>query len=450
MPFFGTVPTPCIEQIMHTVPFGDWPAAYVCCSGTFRIEQALTASFPDVAIHSNDVSLYSAVIANVLLGRAIAIKFTGRLAFLEVLTGDADFIYKAAGVMVAHEMSRFVKSNPYNDSHFASYVDNVEFFVDKGVQKLTALCERVKLADYFSGDWIEHVDRAIEKGYGVASFPPFFFGDYEKQYQFLDSAIEWEAPSYELYQPSSLGSIIDKVDDAGIPYCILSDQLFSHRKPVLEYVQGRKVPHYCYASTSRSSLRHLFNIPEAFQYTPLDITKIGPTSRVVVTHANYRHLNFLKDVYLAKSIIHSPGFMGFMVWVDEMLVGGIIYDASKFGATGLGASDVIYLLSDVCVTNAGHVSKLVAQIATSQTLVNEFNIRKLVRAKYLIPTARSKNRSSMKYRDIYERLSCRPADPPDDPGTNIIQYGSEVSPLTPQKMYKKWFKKHVYKKRSSA
>lgn len=447
--FFGTVPNQCIEQILRVIPFSGWRDAYVCCSGTFKIEQALHNRWPELRVHANDVSLWSCAIGQYLIDQPIQLTFHDKLQFIEDrLAGGAPFIERVAAVLVAQEMSRYARNNDYCRKHWQFYVDSFSVHLDKACQKLQQLHMKAGLRDYFPGDWREHIKHAAENGGGVAAFPPFFRGDYESQYKFIEANITWKPAPYNLYNPAELGKILDWVDELGIDYCILSDQTFDNRKPMMEFVAGRKVPHYCYSNTDRSSVRHIFSRPQPFMYVPVDTAKLTRDSEVKVITAEAKHLNFIKDVYLAKGIIHSTGFANYFVFVGGMLAGGIIYALSKYGATDpetgdtYHASQSLYLLSDVSLTTANKLSKLIAMMALSSTLIGPISNRLLTRIQYVVTTARSKNPVSMKYRGLYTLLSRRPSDDPIDNGKLILQYGARALPETPQQLYTQWYDRH--------
>ena len=433
--FLGAIPKPVAEQIVRSVPLGEWGDVYLCCSGSFRMEQAIGSSFPHAAIHSNDVSLYSTAIAQLALRQPITLTFRNRLAFVEEILAGADFGARVAAVLVAHDMSRFIRSNDYSKTHYAFYEAHFAELTGKAIEKLTKVLPEIRIASYFAGDWRSHAERAIEAGAGIAAFPPFFMGDYEKQYAFLDDSIAWDAPPYDLYDPKQLDGILAHFEETDTPYCVVSDQRWEHRAPKMEFVAGRKKPHYGYWTEGKTSLRRLFNRPEAFRYTPVDPAKLTAGSQVQLVRAEARHMNFLKDVYLAKGIIHSTGLVNFLVLIDGMLVGGIIFALSKYGDR-----HSVYLLSDVTVSGEGRLSKLVALIATSRTLVREVEKKVMDRIDGVVTTARSKNPVSMKYRGIYELKSRRPSDIPEE--GNILQYHSKVREQTPQEIYHDWFRKH--------
>jgi len=222
-----------------------------------------------------------------------------------------------------------------------------------------------------------------------------------------------------------------------VPYVLLSDRLFEGHTPVIEYTSGRKVPHYCYARTAKSSRRALYNRPAPFRYNRIRPERLTKKSKVAIVETDGPRMNFLKDVYLAKSIQHSIGAANFLVYVDDMLVGGLIYSLPKYGAYGPGA---IYLLSDVTLTREGKLSKLVAMLATSQQILDVVGRKIVNRLDFVVTTARTHKPVSMKYRGIYRLLSRRPSE--DKSEGNVIQYGAESRPETPQEIYADWWRRY--------
>lgn len=447
--FYGAVPTACIEQVFRILDFKKWERAYICCSGSFRIERALKSKFPHLPVFSNDVSLYSSAVGYLASNREFNIRFEGALSFIQERSDVNSFFEKTAAVLVACDMARYgARKNEYAIKHFNYYVENFDHFFDKAKDKLDQLLPDMQLHGYFAGDWRKHIKQAIAEDAGILAFPPFFKGDYESQFKFIEENIHWPAPDYDLYDPKMLGDIIDEVDASGVEYCILSDQLFPHRKPVLEYVTGRKVPHYCYARTEKSSVRHLYKEPEPFAYDPIDPLKLNSESRVQIVQAESRHMDFIKDIYLQKTIIHSTGVANFLVFIDKMLVGGIIYSLPKFPTFG---HHTIYLLSDVTICREAKLSKFIAYLATSKTLLDIVSKKIISRIDFVVTTARTHNAVSMKYRGIYEILNRREADDPAE--GNIINYGSAMRNETPQDIYSRWwwpkFGKSYVEKQSS-
>lgn len=263
-------------------------------------------------------------------------------------------------------------------------------------------------------------------------------GDYEAQFKFIHENISWNEPDYDLYDPSQLREIARGLEDQGATFCILTDQVWDDKEPVLKYKAGRKVPHYCYANTPRSSFRHKSSKAQPFRYRPVDPARLTRDSKLEIAVADSAKLNFIKDVYLATSIIHSSGFGNYLVYLDGMLVGAIIYDESPTTRAAYG-DRTIYLLPDVTVTAQGKMSKLVAMLATCRELVRPLELRMLKRYDRVVTTARTKHPVSMKYRGIYKKLSRREDEAE---GGYVIQYGADLTEQTPQDIYRIWWGKY--------
>jgi DNA adenine methylase-like protein/GNAT domain-containint protein len=437
--FFGAVPTDCIQQVFKIMDIESWNDAYVCCSGSFRLERALSQVYPNLGIHSNDVSVYSAVIGGLATGQPVHVDFVEKLAFVQELVEGKSDIERAAAVLVACEMSRFARGkNEFNRRHFRHYCDHFVSFMESTAARVEKSLDTMRVSSYFGGDWRKHAHTAVDNGAGILAFPPFFKGDYEAQFKFVDDNLKWTPPAYDLYDPTDLHQIAADLDERGATYCILTDQIWEDKDPVLKYVAGRKVPHFCYANTPNSSYRHKSSKAQSFRYTPVDPDKLTEDSVVQIVQGDSGKLNFIKDVYLATSIVHSSGFGNYLVYIDGMLVGAIIYDESPTTRSAYGAR-TLYLLSDVTVTGKGKMSKLVAMIAKSRELVHPLEIKMLKRYDRIVTTARSKHPVSMKYRGIYQKMSRRKDE---EAGGFVIQYGADLSEQSPQDIYRDWWKKY--------
>ena len=446
--FFGTVPNTCIEQFLRVVPFDDWGEVYVGCSGTLKIEEAIRSRYSDIPIHANDVSLFSCPLGWYYTDQPYPINFHSRLDFINQYIEDKPYEYTVAAVLVAQELSRYHRDNNYCKAHFQYLKDHFLDFQQKAVDKLQEKKAKLKLDSYFAGDWRDHMETAIEKKKGIASFPPFFgTSDYASQFKFINSNIAWPEPSFRDYKPEHFRLALERCIDSGVNYMLLSDQKFEDIKPTLEFIQGRKVPHYMYCNTTRSSVRHLFAKPEPFLYKPVETQKLTRKSRIEIVKAEAKHLNFIKDVYLAKGIIHTAGLVNYLVVIDGMLAGGIIYALNKYGVTAASGevyhvSECIYLLSDVTISNENKLSKLLAMLATSEELIKPIQQKLLAPIKYIVTTARSPNPVSMKYRGIYELNSRKPSEDPIDNGKNILQYGAKITKQKSFQIYRQWFDKY--------
>lgn len=437
--FFGAVPTDCIQQVFKIMDIDTWRDTFVCCSGSFRLERALSNVYPNTRIHSNDVSVYSAAIGGLATGKPIAVTFREELGFVNEIVDGMSEVQRVAAVLVGCEMSRYARGKTeFNTRHFRYYKNHFASFIETTTGRLEKVLEGLRVHEYFSGDWRIHANKAVDEGAGILAFPPFFKGDYEAQFAFIEKNLKWDACTYDLYDPSQLREIARGLDDRGGNYCILTDQIWEDKEPVLKYQAGRKVPHYCYANTNLSSFRRKTSRGQPFRYKMVDPDKLTKDSKVEIVVTESARLNFIKDVYLATSIIHSSGFGNYLVYLDGGLVGAIIYDESPTTRSAYG-SKTIYLLSDVTISGRAKLSKFIAMLATSKTLIKPLEIKMLKHYERVVTTARSKNPVSMKYRGIYDILSRR-EDEKD--GGYVIQYGAPLSDETPQEIFNRWWTKY--------
>ena len=117
------------------------------------------------------------------------------------------------------------------------------------------------------------------------------------------------------------------------------------------------------------------------------------------------------------------------------LVGGFIYARHRSGG------DAIYLLSDFALAPKSRLSKLIAMLATSQTVIGRMEVKLMHRITTVYSTAFTDRPVSMKYRGIYDLIGRKPG---------ILNYASKVRPQTPGQIYVEWFQRFVTNSRIKA
>lgn len=436
--FRGVVPIECLNQLMRAVPIAQWASVYVCCSGTLRFEALLRKQYPSLQIFGNDVSLYSCAIGQLAAGKSFPIRFVNRLKFVEERLENDSFARRVAAVLVASDMAQYKGKNDFAKRNFAWYVQNFDSQLDKVETMLKERVVPIALQGFFDGDWRDHLAEAIKNKSGIIGFPPFFKGDYEHMHGFIHDNAEWPAPQYALYDPKTLVDILDGLDRDQANWCILSDQIFENRPYFGKFIKGRKVPHFFYGASSQSSLRILAeHSSTSFRYQAVDLKKISAQSKIVLTKAKREAIRHIKDVFLAKNIIHTGGLFEYMVFLDDMLLGVLAY---SLGKVNYQKKTTLYLLSDVTTTGEAKLSKLMAHLALSREAIDPINHRMFERFEFIVTTARTKNPISMKYRGVYELLSRRSADAGEE--GFILQYGHDVKSDSLQDIFSWWWRKY--------
>ena len=429
--FTGAVPLPAVEQITRAVPFTDWREVYVGCSGSFRFDRAVKGVHPSVNVHSNDVSLLSCALGALATGTEFPIAFTERLAFIEPLLEGWPFIARVGAVGVALEMAKYKHANEFAVAHFNHYRDRFSEFLDAAIVRLSAFLEGLQVSSFHPGDFRLQAQRAAEAGGGVAAFPPTYKNGYEHLYKFLDQNTAWQSPAYEVWDPERIEDWIDELDAMKVRYCVLTDHKLDHHEPATVYRGNSNKPVFTFADRAGSSVRRQGHGAAPFRYRPLDPDQLTANSTVEIIGATTAQMNFLKDIYLQKDISHTGGLANFLVLVDGCLAGGFIYARRHFESDGVAG---IYLLSDFALSPRSRVSKLVAMLATSRTVISRVEIKLVQRIEAVYSTAFTNNPVSMKYRGIYNLAKREPGK---------LSYASKVRNQTPAELYAEWFQRFI-------
>lgn len=451
MMFVGAIPRESVEQAFKVINMDEVEEAYVCCSGSFRFEQAISLKKPNVPIHSNDVSLLTTSLAKFAMhlhnrGEPEAFTFINDLAFLEDAIEEP--IDRVAAMAVALKMCHFRGNNPHVWAHKKAYREQARHYVVKAKEKVEPYLRSLNVHSFFCGDFRAHAEKAIADRKHVFAWPPLFKGDYERFYRTIHDNTKWEvAPEYEPFNPPDLPVWIKRLKDTDTPHCVCSDHdLTEHGiPPVAKFWAGRSKVIYLYShDDSRSSLRHRATTSLPFKYTPIDPAKINKNSVVRVVPVDSKHMNFVKDKYQLPGLVHTEGFMRFLVFVDDMLAGGFVYALMSVTSASnnpeIGRDKTIYLLSDFSTTRSMKVSKLIAMMATGQESTRLLDRKVFQRTKTLITTAFSDKPVSMKYRSIF-KLQSR-SQGKDGSGKMALNYWSHVRDMTNQQIFQDWWKRY--------
>jgi hypothetical protein len=194
--FVGSIPKEILEQAIRVIRIDTWNEAFICCSGSFRIERALHEKFPNLRIHSNDVSLLTCSIGQLATGKAPEVHFVERLAFIERELAEmgASPQDRVAAVLVALDMGKYAGSNAFARAHFAHYERNFRSYLDHARVAVAEYLDGLRIDSFFGGDFREHAKRGLARGAGVIAWPPTYKGGYERLYKFLRDNTRWPEP----------------------------------------------------------------------------------------------------------------------------------------------------------------------------------------------------------------------------------------------------------------
>ena len=438
--YLGSIPMSAIDQVFRVLDFSTWPSAHICNSGNFRMERALRSRFPDLPIFSNDLSLYSAVIGAAVSGETFDIEFVDRLAFIEARMSGLGFLPRAAAVLVAFEMSTYTSKNPWAERHFAHYVEHFDTFLEKAMAKLEAMVSAVPIQGFDMTGWLDHANAAMTARAPLIAFP-MTGPSADGQFRFIEKNTVWPAPARTSWSHKTLDATVDQIDATGVPYCIITDRHLAGRQPVAELTRGRQRPLLTFARSEQSSVRHTPRQSATFEYVPVDPALLNKRTKVEVVPVKQAQVDFLRDIYLARNIV--PGTSGdffFLVYVDQMLLGSLIFSRDRMAAISDADNGFMFLVSDISVTRDGRISKLLAMLATSKVLLDYMSRALIYRFDRVTTAVFSANPVSMKYRGIYDLVK---RTPNEDGKGYLLQYESLARPGTLIDVYREWLRKYA-------
>lgn len=426
--FVGSIPKKVAQQIVSHVDLSKWRGVNVCCSGSFRIEQAIRSVSQTLPIISNDVSLMSSIIGLAKTGRETEFSFKNDLSFLnDRLSNDAET--QLAVLAFALTLNKFKSDNQYCRARRQYMLQEMDDILLANRERAKQYLEQISIDGFFLGDFMQHIDAARENGNGVIAFAPTYKGGYERMYRVINDNVDWpNEPRYEIYDPEQTHDLVARLNDSGVRYAFISDRLLEDIKPLMMY-EGSNKPVYVYSSEGKTSLRRDSGRARAFAYKAVVPALITERSKVKAVIAPSEAMNFLKDIYLAKGIKHKNGMFNALFYVDDMLIGGAIYTLPTFG----DKIRSIYLLSDFSLSRERKLSKLVAMLATSELVIGHINRKYFINVERILTTAFTNRPVSMKYRGIF-RLDAKK--------DGFLNYSSHVRTGTLDDIFLEWFKKY--------
>lgn len=400
--FVGSVPDALLSQVLKSVDFKAWPAVNIICSGSFKLERAIRIVAPEATIHGNDVALLSCAIGRVATGEPLPFTFTGDLAWFEELLRD-ELAERTAAVLIARELAPFSigAATVYKTRHIDHIRRSFPAMLAAATGKLELMRKQLVIDGFLAADFRDQIAAAVELGAGVVGFPPLDRSG-EQLFKFVDANTEWDRPAAPPFDPADLGELIDGIEAAGLPFCILADRKLEDREPVIEYRPGRNAPIYGYASDGLPSFRRGGEVRSTpFDYKSIDVSQIGPDTQVELVVTDTGRAAFVKDVYLAKNIQHVNGEVNMLVYLDGMLAGLIVFSRSR---VQVYHGNEIYLLSDLSTSRDGRLSKLIASLTTCSEIIRFLERHYLRRFEYVVTTAFARGPVSMKYRGVFDLL----------------------------------------------
>jgi hypothetical protein len=426
--FAGALPKDVLRQVSTVLPLEKLPLVYVCATGSFLIEQLCQQLGAKGRIVSSDVSLVTSALGTLrATGSTLPFTFKDDFAFVDELVGD-DGARRVAALLVIGQMSKHLAKNDHAATHLAHYRLHFAGYLERTRERVLRLLESFHLDAFVMRDFLEHAAEGVRKQAAIIAFPR----GPERLPRLIDMAISWTPPPSEPWEPAELADWVKGLEASSVPFCVGTDRELAGVSHVGMFEQlGRKKPLYLFASAGSAYSRQEFKLAK-FRYRPIEPEKIGKRSVLKMVPATAEEMNFLKERYMQKGIRHTPGKWNYLVFVDDMLVGGVIYIMHE----------TINVHADFCVSRERRLSKLVALVATSAHIISQFERRMLIKWSFIETTVWTEKAISMKYRGVYTLFGRREPSAQTD-GKRRLIYHSVIRPQSPQELFHEWFRNNA-------
>jgi len=401
---------------------------YVGCSGAFTIETVLSQlNAPPERIISSDVSLYSSALGCYYTDTPFDLTTRPGYEWLSpFLTNTAEI---AAAVVVVQEMNLYrTRKTSYHRRMWDHYQNHFKAYHSAVLDKLAKRKSLLTIDDYQALDVKDFVHQCPADSVFL-SFMPFYAGDYASMFRVLDEAFEWTAPAFEELTPERKEALLRGISEK-LNYVHLDDQRRAFMPIRASVGGGRKVPVYLYSNLGHAGSEVYYKPSiNAWDVPPYKILQVdqelGAPYDLKIVAISYRHLSYIRDKNLAKSIKPTSPSWGYGVFINDVLVGVLGWNRGKDG-------EKYYLLTDTPVTSNVYrrISKLMCAVAKTKAMGDILRQRTGQFWKTFTTTARTQKAVSMKYRGVFQEVN-------RDKKQGIINYGSKFN-WTREKAVKKW------------
>ncbi|XDD52513.1 hypothetical protein AB3N59_20405 (plasmid) [Leptospira sp. WS92.C1] len=430
MGFIGSVPPEARAILVDLLSkVGTSRKIYVGCSGNFTIDRVLSGL--GYKVHSNDVSLYSKLIADIILNQDTELKCNDPTYNSVFLKWPKDSKYrKLVEVMYVLKTSKFRPcENDFQREFWESYLEKGDEFYERTIKKFeTGGVFDFKIESFYFGDFLNHIQNCD----GVRFlFAPTYKGGYEKMYKTVEEVFEYEKATYSIFDSKNAEKTYLNLLETG-ESVIYSDfdfpELETYKKGVVRYSNKKDIALYTSLKTSKTYFfsnspetenSTLKIIPSDFQFSEDVKIEIAKVTSDLIFH--YKH------IFMSSKVNYSD---------KEDFGIAFLVDGKVFGFAGfkkfMSNMDSMFVSSDFVVKSGERrLSKLLIMLLLSK------EVKHLLRSHYLhayrgVKTSvYTEHPVSMKYRGVYELTERKKGK---------LVYSQEFTNAFIGEIFKTWFK----------
>jgi hypothetical protein len=430
--FTGTTPPEVkllLQDLMKGVKGKD---VFIGCSGNYTTDKIMSAM--GYTVHSNDVSLYSKLIADLLLDTSTEVECINPELKNVFDTWEETKYKKLVQVMFALKVAQFhQRKNDYQEEMFNAFIEQSKIYYDNTIKKLEKGALDFSIQSFYYGDFLDFLKMKRGKGVGI-SFPPTYKGGYEKLFSYVEESFKYEHASYNIFDPKEGGAVFKELldNDENIIY---SDRYFnilegylvgkirlgSNKNPLFAYSSLQTNNHYYIERDKCVKPSHIHILPVDYQFTTDTV--------ITVRQCAVNDVNYYKAFYMANKVNYTTGGDFGLVFMAD----GMAFGFTSFSKQ-LSTLSQIFMQSDFVVNSeTQRLSKLLIM------LVKSHDVQRLIARKMynyydgVKTTVYTTSPVSMKYRGVFN-LERR------DEGKLI--YSSIFTEKSLNELYALWIRKY--------
>lgn len=377
---------------------------YNVYSGNFAIEQTLYSKNYQGEVYSNDESLYNSSVGNYLAGQNMRLEVSDHTFdwLLPYLTTPES---KSATVMLLAELLKHQQQrNAYEKRMYGAYIENWASLHEETIKRLESGKHNiVPITEFTSFKAENFVESAPKDSLLIANLPEPRV-NYILEYSKVDTILSWENPEYKPLTQEAWQGLIDNITSR--PYILFSESELE--LPLISQAQkggGKHIRMYSNIIEKRGLVKSRlgYTVPGFKVITPeVEITR---KSKIKIVKDRWHCMNYYRNIYLAKGIKFADGRLNLLVFLDDYLIGCIIYSPEEYKKEG--AETTIYQLSDFVTGKHKYprLSKLILLITQTKDIKALIDREFIQDTKVIRSTAFTEKTGSMKYRGIYEKTA---------------------------------------------
>lgn len=429
--FIGSVPQEAryiINDIMKTIPLNR--DIFVCCSGNFTIDKLFAAKGYNV--YSNDVSLYSKAIADIVQGRRTEMVCRDAV-YDDIFMHWEDHKWKDL-IMIMFVMATepfSAQKNDYQKMMWANLMDKNQEFYARTIAKL----ERnqsldFKIKGFHFGDFRQHTT-----GDGVSFiFAPTYKGGYERIYKRVDEVFSYEHAQYELFDSKHADLVYNQMLEKG--ECVIyTDQRFASMEYYLHSIiqmKGGKHDIFIYSNVQADPHFIANQKPRRPKvvYNLLSQAKLTGKETVQAVLVDTNTVNWYKHMFMSDRVNYSEGGdFGYLFGLNGKVFGFASF--SKF--LGTVNKEHIFLQSDFVINSEiPRLSKLVLELLKSKEVQHGISGKFLYEYTGMQTAVYTEKPVSSKYRGSFDLLRR---------DKQKLVYVGSFNNKTLQQNYQEWLRK---------